>query len=136
MYFKDRDHHNCHKNNIAWVDAQTLAYYSGLFNFHKGRKKIVVDRQEAIRTCTTPTLFPYDPEQYWQMIREIIRQELQQLPKKIDPPGYQTPGMTYKPLYKIGEVCQIFQVTRPTIYDWVRHGKLKPYKIRSRVFFL
>lgn len=67
----------------------------------------------------TPMLFPYDPEQYWQMIREIIRQELQQLHRKtIDPPEYQTPGMTYKPLYKIGEVCQIFQVTRPTIYDW------------------
>jgi excisionase family DNA binding protein len=85
----------------------------------------------------TPMLFPYDPEQYWQKIREIIRQELQQLPRKtIDPPEYHTPGMTYKPLYKIGEVCQIFQVTRPTIYDWVKHGKLKPYKIRSRVFFL
>lgn len=86
---------------------------------------------------TTPMMFPYDPEQYWQMIREIIRQELQQLPKKTShPPEYQTPGMTYKPLYKIGEVCQIFQVTRPTIYDWVKHGKLHPYKIRSRVFFL
>ncbi|WP_367115549.1 helix-turn-helix domain-containing protein [Chitinophaga sp. CB10] len=23
-----------------------------------------------------------------------------------------------------------------TIYDWIKHGKLKPYKIRSRVYFL
>ncbi|MBC9914321.1 helix-turn-helix domain-containing protein [Chitinophaga varians] len=27
----------------------------------------------------------------------------------------------------IGEVCQLFQVTKPTIYDWIKHGKLKPY---------
>lgn len=86
---------------------------------------------------TTPMLFPFEPEQYWQQIREIIREELQQLPKKsTEPPQYQTPGMSYKPLYKMAEVCQIFQVSRPTIYDWVKHGKLKPYKIRSRVYFL
>jgi len=30
----------------------------------------------------------------------------------------------------------IFYVTKPTIYGWVKHGKLKPYKIRSRVYFL
>src|SRR6185312_15712928 len=93
--------------------------------------------QTPNESYSTPMLFPYDPDQYWQMIREIIREELKQIPgKTITPPEYQTRGMTYKPLYKIGEVCQIFQVTRPTIYDWVRHGKLKPYKIRSRVFFL
>lgn len=93
--------------------------------------------QSTNEVRATPMLFPYEPEQYWQMIRDIIRQELQQLPKKTnDAPQYQTPGMTYKPLYKIGEVCQIFQVSRPTIYDWIKHGKLKPYKIRSRVYFL
>ncbi|MFD2886353.1 helix-turn-helix domain-containing protein [Chitinophaga cymbidii] len=29
----------------------------------------------------------------------------------------------------------MFQVTRPTIYDWIRHDKLKPYKVRSRIYF-
>lgn len=36
----------------------------------------------------------------------------------------------------MAEVCQLFHVSKPTIYDWVRLGKLKPYKIRSRVYFL
>ena len=44
--------------------------------------------------------------------------------------------MTFKPLYKIAELCSMFQVTRPTIYEWINSGKLKPYKIRSRVYFL
>lgn len=85
----------------------------------------------------TPMLFPYEPLRFWEQIREIIKEELSKISRTtIPPPDYQTPGMTYKPLYKIGEVCQILQVSRPTIYDWIRHGKLKPYKIRSRVYFL
>ena len=46
------------------------------------------------------------------------------------------PGLTEKPLYKIDEICSIFKVTKPTIYDWIKHGKLKRVKISSRVYFL
>ena len=85
----------------------------------------------------TPMLFPYEPEQYWQQVRQIIREEVSNIEKK-NPvsPNYETPGLTYKPLYKMAEVCALFHVTKPTIYDWVKHGKLKPFKIRSRVYFL
>ncbi len=82
-------------------------------------------------------LFPYDPEQYWQQVRQIIREEVSNIEKqKSVSTSYETPGLTNKPLYKIAEVCTLFQVTKPTIYDWVKHGKLKPFKIRSRVYFL
>lgn len=85
----------------------------------------------------TPMLFPYQPEQFWQSIRKIIREEVSQLEKpRADAPILQTPGMVTKPLFKISEVCQLFQITKPTIYEWIKHGKLKPVKIRSRVFFL
>lgn len=85
----------------------------------------------------TPMLFPYEPELYWQQVRQIIREEVNNAEKKRTvSPAYDTPGMTYKPLYKIAEVCTLFHVTKPTIYDWVKHGKLKPFKIRSRVYFL
>ncbi len=85
----------------------------------------------------TPMLFPYEPEKFWQSIRQIIREEVTQLEKqRPESISYLTTGMTYKPLYKIAEVCTMFNVTKPTIYDWIRHGKLKPFKIRSRVFFL
>ena len=85
----------------------------------------------------TPILFPYEPEQFLRSIRQIIREEVQSVDKqKTIPQTYETPGLTNKPLYKIAEVCALFHVTTPTIYDWVRHGKLKPYKIRSRVYFL
>jgi len=85
----------------------------------------------------TPFLFPYEPEEFWERIRTVIREEIKH-PEKGKPvvTDYETPGLTYKPLYKIPEVCTIFKVSRPTIYDWIKHGKLKPYKIRSRLYFL
>ena len=88
-------------------------------------------------SLVTPILFPFDPEQFWKTIRQIIREEVGNIEKqKSVTATYDTPGLTYKPLYKMAEVCVLFHVTKPTIYDWVKHGKLKPYKIRSRVYFL
>ena len=94
--------------------------------------------KEQISTAQpTPMLFPYEPEQFWQSIRSIIREEVSHAANhSVTAPSYETPGLTYKPLYKIAEVCTIFHVTKPTIYDWIKHGKLKPFKIRSRVYFL
>jgi excisionase family DNA binding protein len=69
----------------------------------------------------------------------IVREEVQRLEKaqaEIKPCEFETPGLTYKPLYKLGEVQQLLQVSRTTVYEWIKHGKLKPYKIRSRVYFL
>ena len=68
----------------------------------------------------TPMLIPYEPDEFWEHLRVIIREELVKTRKKSDTITYQTPGLEYKPLYKIAEVCNLFQVTRPTIYDWIR----------------
>lgn len=93
--------------------------------------------KENLSNTATPILFPFEPQEYWHQIRQIIREEVNNVEKlKPVPAAYETPGLTYKPLYKINEVCALFHVTKPTIYDWIKHGKLKPYKIRSRVYFL
>ncbi|SFP54578.1 helix-turn-helix domain-containing protein [Parafilimonas terrae] len=94
-----------------------------------------MERNVQNEPAVTPMLFPYEPAYFWRQIREIIKEEVSNANKAAKPPEYQTSGLTYKPLYKTQEVCQILQVTRPTIYDWIRHGKLKPCKIRSRVYF-
>lgn len=82
---------------------------------------------------SAPILFPYEPEEFWKNMRAMIREEMKALPAGV---AYSVEGMNRKPLYKIGEVCSMFGITRPTIYDWIKHGKLKPYKVRSRVYFL
>lgn len=87
---------------------------------------------------TVPILIPFEPEEFLLQIRLIIREEVER--NKLDAISTQqimeTPGLTEKPLFKIDEVCRLFNVTKPTIYDWIKHGKLKRVKIRSRVYFL
>lgn len=84
-----------------------------------------------------PILFPIEPNDFWEKIRLIIREEIAKENKVENNQSiFHTPGLNYKPLYKIAEVCLLFQITRPTVYEWIRQGSLKPYKIRSRVYFL
>lgn len=82
-------------------------------------------------------LFPYEPEQFWKSMRQMIRKEVAQAETpKPGAPVYETPGLTYKPCTKLPKYVPFSMLTKPTIYDWIRHGKLKPFKIRSRVYFL
>jgi predicted DNA-binding transcriptional regulator AlpA len=81
-------------------------------------------------------LFPIEPERFVELIRAVVKEELDKFSTKQFSPTFKTSGLTYKPLYKMDEVCQMFDITPPTIYDWIKHGKLKPKKIRSRVFFM
>ncbi|MBO9728403.1 MAG: helix-turn-helix domain-containing protein [Chitinophaga sp.] len=83
-----------------------------------------------------PSSFPFGSDQFWQQVRVIIREELfagKDCPTKI---VNEASSLLHKPVYKITEVCDLFQITRQTLYDWIKIGKLKRYKIRSRVFFL
>jgi excisionase family DNA binding protein len=86
---------------------------------------------------STPILFPLHPEQFWKNLRDIMREEISKFSRTTDAaPSFETPGLNNKPIYKMNEVCSLFQVTKPTIYEWIKLGKLKPVKIRSRVYFL
>ena len=78
------------------------------------------------------------PDEFWTQIRKIIQEEIYKAQKRNPDMSTltETPGLTEKPLYKISEICSIFNITRPTIYDWEKHGKLRRVKIRSRVYFL
>ena len=84
-----------------------------------------------------PMLFPYEPEEFWERMRSIIREEITKTAKEHTAVQTQeTHGLTYKPLLKITEVCTFFQVSRPAVYEWIKHGKLKPYRVRRSVYFL
>jgi excisionase family DNA binding protein len=90
------------------------------------------------KNLSVPILVPFEPEVFWAQLRTIIREEVSRNQAALPLPVsmMETPGLTEKPLYKIQEICSLFKVTKPTIYDWIKHGKLKRVKIRSRVYFL
>lgn len=90
------------------------------------------------KNVSVPILIPFEPEEFWAQIRQIIREEVSKNKKEqlVFTSLVETPGLTEKPLFKMQEICSLFKITKPTIYEWIKHGKLKKVKIRSRVYFL
>lgn len=77
-------------------------------------------------------LIPIDPETFWAKLREIVEQVMNDRDRKTRQSGNEgTPQ-----LLKVKEVCELFQISKPTIYDWIRKGQLHSVKIESRRFFL
>ena len=81
----------------------------------------------------TPMLFPITPTEFWKKMRitidQVITEKLRQQPQ---------PSLTHLPekaLLKASDVCKIFQVSKPTLYEWIKQNKLKSFKIKSRRFF-
>jgi hypothetical protein len=81
--------------------------------------------------------------EFFEEIRKVVREEVKLATrgKEISPAPalHDTPGLTYRPLYDMKEIRQLFRdVARSTIYEWIRAGKLIPIKIngRGKVYFL
>jgi predicted DNA-binding transcriptional regulator AlpA len=86
-----------------------------------------------------PMLIPYQPSEFWAEFRKIIQEEVaSKISKRRGSQSklMQVDGMTERPLYKIIEVCQLFDVSRTTIHEWVKSGQLRKIKVKSRVYFL
>jgi hypothetical protein len=54
--------------------------------------------KELIKEGNTPILFPYTPTEYWQRIREIIREEMLKIENRNSATVsvLETPGMAYQ----------------------------------------
>lgn len=84
-----------------------------------------------------PMLIPYLPTEFWAELRKIVREEITDKQKCGSVTGImQTSGLNEKPLYRITEICQLFNVSRTTVHEWVKLGKLRKIKVNSRVYFL
>jgi predicted DNA-binding transcriptional regulator AlpA len=83
----------------------------------------------------TPMLFSMAPAEFWKQIRTTIEEVLnEKLNQQIASPSVSL--LPERPLLKASEVCAIFQVSKPTLYDWLKQKKLKSFKIKSRRYFL
>lgn len=81
-----------------------------------------------------PMMFPYSQEEFWermtQVVEKVVEAKLSIQPAKVSPAN-----LPDKALLKASEVCLIFQVSKPTLYGWMKQDKLKSFKIRSRRYF-
>lgn len=83
----------------------------------------------------TPMLFPVAPSEFWKQIKVVIAEvvDAKLATLLIERPSNQ--DMPERTLLKAAEVCEIFRVSKPTLYAWIRQDKLKSFKIRSRRYF-
>jgi hypothetical protein len=65
----------------------------------------------------TPMLFPIAPAEFWKQIRstieDVVKENINQ--------SFQAPLTDHLPekaLLKASDVCAVFQVSKPTLYDW------------------
>ena len=82
----------------------------------------------------TPMLFPVTQVEFWKQMRLVIEEVVDAKMSAVPT----APRMAYLPektLLKLAEVCQIFQVSKPTLYEWMKEGKLRSFKVRSRRYF-
>jgi excisionase family DNA binding protein len=82
----------------------------------------------------TPMLFPIAPTEFWKQIKIIIEDAIAEKlsQQKISPTNSHLPE---KALLKASDVCEIFQVSKPTLYEWLKQKKLKSFKVKSRRYF-
>jgi predicted DNA-binding transcriptional regulator AlpA len=83
----------------------------------------------------TPMLFPMAPAEFWKQIKTTVEEVVK---ANINQTSFQPPThhLLEKALLKLSDVCAVFQVSKPTLYDWLRQNKIKSFKIKSRRYFL
>lgn len=79
-------------------------------------------------------LFPVEPKEFWQKMRKMMEEVVEQKSASNMNMPAENPGK--KTLLKATEICELFQVSKPTVYEWMKQGKLQSVKIRSRRYFL
>jgi predicted DNA-binding transcriptional regulator AlpA len=82
-----------------------------------------------------PMLFPMAPGEFWKQIKSTIEEVVnEKINQSFQPPP--TDHLPEKTLLKMSDVCIIFQISKPTLYEWLRQDKLRSFKVKSRRYFL
>lgn len=76
-------------------------------------------------------LIPMEPDEFWSGIRKVLDESIKEYFSKSNQAGTES----RPPLLKTTDVCKILKVSKPTIYEWLRIGKLPSVKIQSRRYF-
>ena len=79
-------------------------------------------------------LFPIEPKEFWAKLKVIVEQAVADH-SNIVPLLNALDKKSQRPLMKASEVCALFKISKPTLYDWMNQGKLSSIKIESRRFF-
>lgn len=82
-----------------------------------------------------PMLFPVTQVEFWKQMRQLV-DEVVEARMHVEPAQPPAAYLPEKVLLKLTDVCEIFQVSKPTVYEWMKQGKIRSFKIRSRRYIL
>ncbi|MEO7045454.1 MAG: helix-turn-helix domain-containing protein [Casimicrobiaceae bacterium] len=82
----------------------------------------------------TPMLFPITPSEFWKQIRTVIDDVVSEKLSQQSLSATKS-HLPEKVLLKASDVCVIFQVSKPALYEWLNQNKLKSFKVKSRRYF-
>jgi excisionase family DNA binding protein len=79
-------------------------------------------------------LFPMEPKEFWQKLKAIVEQVVIEHSNAV-PTINEIDRNSQRPLLKVREVCAILKITKPTLYEWMKQGRLESVKIQTRRYF-
>lgn len=83
----------------------------------------------------TPMLFPVTQVEFWKQMKTLVEEVVDARLTSLKPDN-PNPYLPEKTLLKVTEVCELFQISKPTLYEWMKQNRLKSFKVRSRRYFL
>lgn len=71
--------------------------------------------------------------EFWDKMQRVVEKVVE---AKLTTATASTPTLIpEKALLKASEVCTIFQISKPTLYEWLKQNKIASFKIQSRRYF-
>ncbi|MBE7174241.1 MAG: helix-turn-helix domain-containing protein [Williamsia sp.] len=81
-----------------------------------------------------PVMFPVEPDVFWQQLKRMVQEAIGEY-MKAQPLVKPAENASQQPLLKLAELRSIFRVSKPTLYKWIKEGRLRSFKIRNRRYF-
>ncbi|MFW2476277.1 MAG: helix-turn-helix domain-containing protein [Sediminibacterium sp.] len=75
-------------------------------------------------------LIPIEPKEFWRHLKSIVEEVISENQKMLPENKH-----LERPLLKASQICEIFHVSKPTLYSWLKSKKIKSVKIESRRYF-
>lgn len=78
-------------------------------------------------------MVPMTQAEFWDKMKSVVENVVEA--KLTTAPSSNSTLIPEKALLKASEVCTIFQISKPTLYEWLKQNKIASFKIQSRRYF-
>lgn len=81
-----------------------------------------------------PMMVPISQAEFWEKMLLLLEKVVDARMNAVTDPN-SGELIPQKALLKASEVCTIFQISKPTLYEWLKQNKIASFKIQSRRYF-